>query len=706
MSAVLAGLDEAQTEAVLAPGGPVCVLAGAGTGKTRTITHRIAYRSLTGETAARHVLAITFTARAAGEMRGRLIQLGVAGAQARTFHAAALRQLRYFAPRLFQGRPMPELLESKGRLVSQAALREGVRLAGTAVRDVTSEIEWAKAMMIEASDFPAAATKAERELPIDAAALSSVYMAYEQLKRRSQRIDFEDLLRAMVWALEEHPDVAEQIRSQYRHFVVDEYQDVNPLQQRLLEAWLGGREDLCVVGDASQTIYSFTGASADHLLGFARQRPGAVVVRLERDYRSTPQVVQLANQVIAGASGQHAAARLKLVGQRPDGPVPRVVRCEDETAEAEAVAARCAELITGDTPASEIAVLFRTNAQSELYEQALAERGVPYVVRGTERFFERPEVREAMILLRGAAHAAAADQPLVEAVTDALSGGGFTPAAPPPGGAARERWEALAALVRLASDAIAAGTVAGTAGAGLPAFNDLLAGRATAQHAPTVEGVTLASLHAAKGLEWAAVFLVGLTEGTMPISYAQTTDHIEEERRLLYVGITRAKERLWLSWAAARQPGGRSGRRPSRFLPTDAPEQKATRATSFVASSPAKPKRGLPTCRLCGVALFDSTQRKLRRCGGCPPPEPDAELFERLREWRERIAAELAVPPYLILTDASMTAVAEDQPDSLAELGEIPGMGPARLTRYGQAVLALVAGALPDSVPDPGNSTA
>jgi DNA helicase-2/ATP-dependent DNA helicase PcrA len=699
VKAVLAGLDQAQTEAVLAPGGPVCVLAGAGTGKTRTITHRIAYRSLTGETAAHHVLAITFTARAAGEMRGRLIQLGVAGAQARTFHAAALRQLRYFSPRLFQGRPMPELLESKGRMVSQAAAREGVRLAGTGVRDVTGEIEWAKAMMIEASDFPAMAAKAGRELPLDASVLSSIYMAYEQLKRKAQRIDFEDLLRAMVWALDEHPDVAEQIRSQYRHFVVDEYQDVNPLQQRLLDAWLGDRDDLCVVGDASQTIYSFTGASADHLLGFAR-KPGAVLVRLERDYRSTPQVVRLANQVIASARGQHASVRLKLIGQRADGPAPRLVRCEDETAEAEAVASRCAELIADGVPASEMAVLFRTNAQSELYEQALAERSVPYVVRGTERFFERPEVREAMILLRGAAHAAPADQPLLEAIGDALSGSGFTPDQPPAGGAARERWEALAALVRLASDALAAGTVAANAGAGLPAFNDLLAGRASAQHAPTVEGVTLASLHAAKGLEWEAVFLVGLTEGTLPISYAQTAEQVEEERRLFYVGITRAKERLWLSWALARQPGSPSRRRPSRFLPADTepgvgPVRKSAKA------APAKGRRGLPTCRICGVALFDPTQRKLRRCGGCPTPEPDEELLGRLREWRDKIAGELAIPAYLIFTDATMTAVAEDQPDSMAELGQLPGMGPARLTRYGPAVLALVAGALPHSVPDP-----
>ncbi|HEV2088057.1 MAG TPA: ATP-dependent helicase, partial [Cryptosporangiaceae bacterium] len=283
----LAGLDDDQRAAVLAPRGPVCILAGAGTGKTRAITHRIAHGVLTGATAPQHLLAVTFTARAAGQMRGRLRALGVGTVQARTFHAAALRQLRYFAPRVFDGRDMPELMESKARLVGQAAARERLRTDRTGVRDLTGEIEWAKSGLVDPDGYVAAAAKADRDTPLPADQVALVYTTYEQLKRRAGMIDFEDLLRATIWAIEDHRDVADQIRAQYRHFVVDEYQDVNPLQQRLLDAWLGGRDDLTVVGDASQTIYSFTGATSDYLLGFPRRYPGAVVVRLQRDYRST-----------------------------------------------------------------------------------------------------------------------------------------------------------------------------------------------------------------------------------------------------------------------------------------------------------------------------------------------------------------------------------------------------------------------------------
>src|SRR3954469_17290740 len=314
---VLAGLDPEQRRAVTAPAGPVCILAGAGTGKTRAITHRIAYRSLAGEINPRHVLAVTFTARAAAEMRARLATLGTEGVQARTFHAAALRQLRYFAPRLLEGRQMPELLESKARMVGLAAAKAGVRADRTGARDLAAEIEWAKSSLVEPGEYAVAATKALREPPHEPAKVAEVFAAYETLKRRQGVIDFEDMLRAAVWGIEEHPDVAEEIRNQYRHFVVDEYQDVNPLQQRLLEAWLGGRDDLTVVGDASQTIYSFTGATSAYLIDFPRQRREAVVVRLVRDYRSTPQVVGLANAVIRQARGSEAPLRLRLGGQPP-----------------------------------------------------------------------------------------------------------------------------------------------------------------------------------------------------------------------------------------------------------------------------------------------------------------------------------------------------------------------------------------------------
>jgi DNA helicase-2/ATP-dependent DNA helicase PcrA len=694
VEAVLRELDDDQRTAVLAPRGPVCILAGAGTGKTRAITHRIAHGVLTGATAPQHVLAVTFTARAAGEMRGRLRNLGVSAVQARTFHSAALRQLRYFAPRIFDGRAMPDLMESKARLVGQVAARSGVRLDRTGVRDVTGELEWAKSTLVEPDDYPLAATRAARDTPLPPETVGLLYAEYETAKRRAGVIDFEDLLRATVWAIEEHRDVAEQIRAQYRHFVVDEFQDVNPLQRRLLDAWLGGRDDLCVVGDASQTIYSFTGATSAYLVEFRRVFPAAVVVRLERDYRSTPQVVGMANRIISAANGAAADVRLTLVGQRPDGPVPRVVQHDDEPAEARAVAARCAELIAAGTPAAEVAVLFRTNAQSEAYEQALAALGVPYVVRGAERFFERPEIREALVLLRGAARSTEAGTTVVDAVSETLTAMGFSPGSPPAGGAARERWEALAALVQLAEDSVKTGTVPADAPEGLPALNDELAERAAVQHAPTMQGVTLASLHAAKGLEWDAVFLVGLADGTVPISYAKTAEQLEEERRLLYVGVTRAREHLTLSWSSARAPGGRGGRRPSRFLPVE--------STQGSVSTPAgaRKQRTVPVCRVCGARLFDPVQRKLRRCSGCPG-SPDEELFDRLREWRLLASSATAVPAYVVFTDATLTAIAEDRPSTMDSLASIPGVGPRKLTLYGEAVIALVGGAAPAEVPAP-----
>jgi DNA helicase-2/ATP-dependent DNA helicase PcrA len=681
---ILAGLDPQQVEAVRAARGPVCILAGAGTGKTRTITHRIAYAVHSGTVPASQLLAVTFTTRAAGEMRGRLRVLGAGAVQARTFHSAALRQLRYFAPRVLGG-PLPELLEHKIRVVTQAALRCRLTVDGPLRRDLASEIEWAKASLVSPEQYADLAGKADRQPPVDPATMAAVYAAYEEAKQSGGAVDFEDLLLITAAAIEDHRDVAEEIRARYRHFVVDEYQDVNPLQQRLLDAWLGGRDDLCVVGDANQTIYSFTGATPSYLLDFRRRYPGAVLVRLERDYRSTPQVVALANRLIAGArfgsaAGGAVAARLRLVGQRPDGPEPTFAEYPDEPAEAAAVASSCAALISAGTAAAEIAVLFRVNAQSQEYESALAAAGVPYVLRGAERFFDRAEVRQASVLLRGAARSAEPDVPLVAAVTDVLSSVGWQPEAAPAGGAARERWQSLAALVQLAEDLVSA-----TPGAGLPEFAAELEARAAAQHAPTVQGVTLASLHAAKGLEWDAVFCVGLTDGTLPIQHASTEEQIEEERRLLYVGITRAREHLSLSWALARSPGARRARRKSRFLYPLLPEPERPRPARTAS------RGGTAACSGCGAPLRKGTERALGRCADCPG-EVDLALFERLRAWRSERAAAQKVPAYVVFTDATLAAIAQARPRTVAELVRLPGIGQRKLDMYGEDVLALVAG--------------
>ncbi|MGH3628397.1 MAG: ATP-dependent DNA helicase UvrD2 [Sciscionella sp.] len=675
----LAGLDPEQRVAVLAPRGPLCILAGAGTGKTTAITHRIAHLVATDAVRPSQVLAVTFTARAAGEMRTRLRELDVTGAQARTFHAAALRQLRYFWPRVVGGAPW-QLLEGKLGILGRAAHRLGLSTEPESLRDLAGEIEWAKASLIAPQDYPAAAATQHRDTVESVTEVARVYRAYEQAKNDAELLDFDDLLLHTAAAISDHQAVAEEFRDRYRCFVVDEYQDVTPLQQRVLRAWLGERDDLTVVGDANQTIYSFAGASTRPLLRFTRDHPGATIVRLERDYRSTPQVVSLANRVIGAALDRPAGSRLRLHGQRAAGPDPEFTEFDDEVAEAAAVAARIRSQVDGGTQAAEIAVLFRVNAQSEVYENALAEVGVPYLVRGGKRFFARDEVRKSMAALRSAAGAAIPADGLAAQVRGLLAPLGLT-AEPPAGGASRERWNSLLSLVELAE--VFSDTVEQ---ASLSAFVEELSIRADAQHPPKVDGVTLASLHSAKGLEWDVVFLVGLADGTLPIAHADGQEvQIEEERRLLYVGITRAREVLWLSWALARAPGRRARRR-SRFLHGVMPENHPATRT---ASTGNRRARVTPCCRVCGDALLSGVAIKLGRCARCPSSLDDTLLL-RLQDWRSSRARELKVPSYVVFTDATLRAIAEQQPLDAAALVAIPGIGASKLDRFGAEVFALI----------------
>ncbi|QGK68937.1 AAA family ATPase [Allosaccharopolyspora coralli] len=686
---LLEGLDPEQRTAVTAPRGPVCVLAGAGTGKTRTITHRIAHLVERGLVAPQQVLAVTFTARAAGQMRTRLRELGAGGVQAQTFHAAAFRQLRYFWPRVHDT-GVWSLVDNKYRFVMNAANRLGLSTEKDSVRDLAGEIEWAKSSLIAPDRYPSAAAKAGRSAPTAPESVSKVFAAYEQLKTRAEALDFDDLLLHTAAILEEHPEVAEEFRSRYRSFVVDEYQDVNPLQQRVLDAWLGPRDDLTVVGDANQTIYSFAGAAPQWLIGFPRRFPEATVVRLERDYRSTPQVVALANQVIDAARERPAGTRLTLVGQRQDGPKPDFAEFDDEVSEAQAVAHKIAALARDGTPLSEIAVLFRVNAQSEVYEKALADAEIPYQVRGGERFFARTEVRRAMAALRTAgSRDDLTSGDLCGSVRAVLAEVGLTDE-PPAGGAAREHWESLIALVELAEELVAA-----VPDADLAHYNAELDARAESQHPPTVEGVTLASLHAAKGLEWDAVFLVGLVDGTLPIQYADGDDAaIEEERRLLYVGVTRAREFLRLSWALSRGEGGKRFRRRSRFVYALVPDDSPAALPARVQQREASPMRSqggavTPRCRTCETKLLGTLEIKLGRCGHCPS-DVDEGLLAELKAWRSDRAQQLRVPSYVVFTDATLTAIAEQRPSDEAALIAISGIGGTKLERFGADVLSLV----------------
>src|ERR1700757_1282855 len=497
-------------------------------------------------------------------------------------------------------------------------------------------------------------------------------------------LDFDDLLLHTAAAIEDDAGVAQEFRDRYRCFVVDEYQDVTPLQQRVLTAWLGERDDLTVVGDANQTIYSFTGATPRFLLDFPRRFSDATVVRLERDYRSTPQVVSLANRVIAAARGRVAGSKLHLVGQRDAGPAPSFAEHADEVTEATAAAEKIASRIEAGTPASEIAVLYRINAQSEVYEEALTEAGIPFQVRGGEEFFARQEIRQALLALhRAAEQGVATDIPtLVRGLLEPL---GLTHG-PPAGARARERWEALGALADLVDD-----EVARRPGLDLPGLLAELRLRADARHPPVVQGVTLASLHAAKGLEWDAVFLVGLADGTLPISHALAhgaeSEAVEEERRLLYVGITRARVHLALSWALARSPGGRQSRKPSRFLNGIAPQTRADPAPSR-----ARRNRGTATrCRICNNNLTTPAAIMLRRCETCAA-DIDEDLLLRLKAWRLDVAKEQKVPAYVVFTDNTLIAIAELLPGDDAALIAIPGIGARKLEQYGPDVLELVRG--------------
>ena len=678
-AALLDALDPDQRQVAEHLEGALCVLAGAGTGKTRAITYRIAYGVAVGAYQPTQVLAVTFTARAAGEMRSRLADLGVVGAQARTFHSAALRQLTYFWPTAIGGR-RPEIETFKGRLVGIAAHRLGLSTDRALIRDLSAEVEWAKVTMTLPEDYAQQTAALRRDPPggLEPATVAQVLAAYEEAKTERGVIDFEDVLLLMVGILLDREDIADQVRGQYKHFVVDEYQDVSPLQQRLLDLWLGRRRQLCVVGDVSQTIYSFTGATPAFLTGFATRYEGARTVRLSRDYRSTPQVVSLANRVLSrsrrgGGALVLPAGAVELVAQRPSGPAVRFESYDDDVAEAAGVVEHVGRLRSAGVPLSGIAVLYRTNSQSEAIEQALSDAGIGYLVRGGERFFERDEVKRAVVMLRAAARTERAELTGdVGADTRMVLGReGWSERPPAPRGAVRERWDSLNAIVELADE------LGAKRGADLDGLVAELGERAAAQNAPTVEGVTLSSLHAAKGLEWDAVLLVGASEGLLPISLAEGPAAIEEERRLLYVGVTRAREHLVVSCARARNPGGRASRRPSRFLdgiwPTDDPDRRGGRGAS------SRPPRSPRERAKQAAAEFEADN----------DPATIA-LFEALRAWRAGVAKERSKPAYTVFADTTLRSIAVVKPGRLPQLSLIHGVGAVKLKEYGADVLRVV----------------
>lgn len=543
-SDILGQLDERQREAAQSLIGPTCIIAGAGTGKTRTISHRIANGIVSGVFSANRVLALTYTNRAAGELRARLRQLGAGAVSVRTFHAAALAQLEYFWPQL-AGVPAPAILESKAKLIAQLALARGISLDAAAIRELAGEIEWRKYSMLSLEQYQQLIQSRPRVAGLSAQINLELQTDYEQAKTKAQKLDWEDVLVLCLGMLRAEPRALAHVQSQYRFFTVDEYQDISPLQHALLDQWLGDRAELCVVGDPNQTIYSFTGASSEFLRNFSQRFPGAKVIELDTNYRSSQGIIRLANRLTSEVGS------VELLASSQPGSAPQLESYKSSLAEAEAVVQQIEDLLGSGSQAKDFAVLYRMNYQSEPFEKLLAERGIAFQIRGGERFFARAEIRQAMQLIRAESQSPN-QKPAHQALLDILRSVGWQQRKPE---ADSERWQALNSLLAMLDELPESATLA--------EFALELADRAHSQHEPVSDAVTLTTIHAAKGLEWQRVFLIGLNEGTLPIGYAKTAAQLQEEKRLFYVGITRAKSALHLSYPLAE---GNRSKKPSRFL--------------------------------------------------------------------------------------------------------------------------------------------
>ena len=550
--ALLENLDEEQRLAAEALIGPTCILAGAGTGKTRTITHRIAYGIARGYYAANRVLALTYTNRAAGELRSRLRQLGASGVQVKTFHAAALSQLEFFWPQ-FAGVPAPQVIESKAKLIADAANELKLKLDTSAIRELAAEIEWRKYSMLSLESYAEVVAKRPKIAGLTGEQNVALQNLYEENKIRSQRLDWEDVLILTLGMLRAEPLALSHVQQQYRFFTVDEYQDISPLQHELLDTWMGEHTDLCVVGDPNQTIYSFTGATSEFLRNFDSRFENAKILQLTQNYRSSQNIVAAANRVVADSS---VVDELRAAAGK--GEEVRVLQFATVADEAREVALSIRAQIDAGAKPNEIAVLYRVNGQSETFEAALAEQSIDYQLRGGERFFNRPEIQRAFTAIRAEANSAGRpDKSTFEVITDICRSVGWTSREPDHAGPVRDRWESLTALIAMLDEMPEGATIA--------QFAAELEERKRSQHEPVKPAVTLSTIHAAKGLEWPQVYIVGATEGYLPIGYATTPAEIAEEKRLFYVAITRAGRKLSITWSKRDSATGRD-REPSRFI--------------------------------------------------------------------------------------------------------------------------------------------
>ena len=672
--ALLDGLDATQREAVTVEAAPLAILAGAGSGKTRVLTRRIAWQASRAHIDPRHVLAVTFTRKAAGELVARLGRLGVRSrVTAGTFHSMALTQLR--RRNLERDRPMPSVLARKARILAPWMPGRGAQ-AALAAAEVASEIEWAKARLVRPDGYEAAITVAHREPPRPAFEIAALYERYEKERRRRGVVDFDDLIWWCGDALETDAEFQATQRWRFRHLFVDEFQDVNPAQLRLLRGWLGDRPELCVVGDPDQAIYSFAGADPTYLTGFSRHFPGATVVRLGSNYRSTPQVIAAAGAVLADGGNRRPTVRTP----RPDGPAPAIVAYADDEAEATGVAGELRRAHGPSRPWSSMAVLYRTNAQSARFEQALGRDGIPLRVRGAARFLERPEVRATLDAMAESARIAPG-RDFTSIVTDL--------GAEATNERAEERREHEEMLARLGGEYLAADGGPGSLD-GFRAYLEV-ALRGSDDLGAGHDAVELLTFHRAKGLEFDTVFVAGLERGLVPISHADTRAEREEERRLLYVALSRAERALHLSWAQRRTIGLRTvDRKPSPWLTVvedafaDAPptEGRSPRGSEHIARARAQAR---------------DAKSKQQPTSGPSLPTPDPDLLAALVEWRRNLARASGVPAYVIFHDSTLAAVAGVQPRTRRALLALPGIGKVKAERHGEALLDLVGKHTPGS---------
>jgi DNA helicase-2/ATP-dependent DNA helicase PcrA len=668
---LLRGLDATQREAVTSRAAPLAILAGAGSGKTRVLTRRIAWLAHDEAVDPRHVLALTFTRKAAGELRTRLGRLGVRDAvTAGTFHAIALAQLRRRAEDA--GRSMPGLLERKARLLVPLVPARG-REAGLLAADFASEIEWAKARLTGPGDYERAVALAGRTPPRPAGEVAAVFGEYERQKRRRGLVDFDDLIVGCADTFARDEEFAAAQRWRFRHLFVDEFQDASPAQFRLLRAWLGDRPDLCVVGDGDQAIYGFAGADPDYLVRFrahfpAERYPDGGVVRLGSNYRSTPQVVRVAGAVLAGGPG-----RREVHAGRPDGPVPEVAVYGTDEQEARGVARALAAAHRAGTAWARLAVLYRINAQSAQFEEAFGRAGIPSRVRGGTRFLERAEVKVALDELRAATRTAPG-RTFSEHLGDLAD-------------ADEERSEELRehvdAVVRLGREYLDSDGGAGS----LDGFLAFLQTSLRADDADTGgDAVELLTFHRAKGLEFDTVFVTGLERGLVPISHAKTTEALDEEQRLLYVACSRAERVLHLSWARERTVGARvSSRSPSPWL------SRVERAIDALhGREPSEPVDARAKIADMRAAAAHGGRAQGGRAGKPVVAAVDVPLYEALVEWRRGLARASGTPAYVVFHDATLAAIAAARPRTSRALLGVAGVGPVKAERYGGAVLALV----------------